>query len=136
MKEDCLFCKLANGVFPTNMVYEDEDFSVIMDISPAAKGHCLVVAKEHYENALTAPDEILSKGLVVVAKVARGVKKAMGCDGINILQNNGAAAGQTIYHLHFHVIPRWENDSIDLAPKPQQAEDDLAAVAKLISENM
>lgn len=136
MKDDCLFCKLANGVFPTNMVYENEHFSVIMDISPAAKGHCLVVTKEHYENALTAPDEILSEALVVAAKVARGVKKAMGCDGVNILQNNGAAAGQTIYHLHLHVIPRWENDSIELAPKPQQTEDDLAAVAKLISENM
>lgn len=136
MKEDCIFCKLANGVFPTNSVYEDEDFNVIMDINPASKGHCLVICKEHYENALDATPEILSKAFVLAQKVANAVKKSFNCDGINILQNNGEAAGQTVFHLHIHVIPRWENDSIDLAPKPAKTEDDLAELAGIIGSNM
>ena len=136
MKEDCIFCKLANGVFPTNSVYEDDMFNVIMDISPVAKGHCLVICKEHYENALEASEEVLSKAFVLASKVANAVKKTMGCDGINILQTNGKAAGQTVYHLHLHIIPRWEGDLIDLAPTPQTVDYDLAAVAKEISVNI
>lgn len=136
MKEDCIFCKLANGVFPTNSVYEDDMFNVIMDISPVAKGHCLVICKEHYENALEASEEVLSKAFVLASKVANAVKKTMGCDGINILQNNGKAAGQTVYHLHLHIIPRWEGDLIDLAPTSQTVDYDLAAVAKEIGVNI
>ena len=136
MKEDCLFCKLANGVFPTNSVYEDDMFNVIMDISPASKGHCLVLSKEHYENALEASEEVLSKAFVLASKIAKAVKKTVGCDGINILQNNGVAAGQTVFHLHLHIIPRWDNDEIELAPIPKTPECDLAELAKMIGENV
>ena len=136
MKEDCLFCKLANGVFPTNSVYEDDMFNVIMDISPASKGHCLVLCKEHYENALEASEEVLSKAFVLAAKIAKAVKKTVGCDGINILQNNGVAAGQTVFHLHLHIIPRWDKDEIELAPIPKTPECDLAELAKMIGENV
>ena len=136
MKEDCLFCKLANGVFPTNSVYEDDMFNVIMDISPISKGHCLVLCKEHYDNALVAPEEILSKAFVLAAKIANAVKKTVGCDGINILQNNGVAAEQTVFHLHLHIIPRWDNDGIKLAPEPKTTDVDLAELAKMIGENI
>ena len=136
MKEDCIFCKLANGVFPTNSVYEDDMFNVIMDISPAAKGHCLVICKEHYENALEASEAVLSKAFVLASKVANAVKSTTGCDGINILRNNGKAAGQTVYHLHVHIIPRWDNDRINLAPNSQDVDYDLGELAKQIGSNM
>ena len=86
MKDDnCIFCKLANGDIPTNTIYEDADFRVILDASPATKGHVLILPKQHYANML-------------------------GCDGYNVLQNNGEAAGQTVFHFHMHLIPRKAGD--------------------------
>ena len=110
---DCIFCKLANGVIPTNTVYENDRFRVILDASPAAKGHALVIPKTHCADALTAPEEVLSEVMVVASKIGNAIKKATGCDGINIIQNNGEAAGQTVFHLHVHVIPRFRQDKID-----------------------
>ena len=112
MKDDCIFCKLANGIFDTNTLYEDEDFRVILDASPAAKGHALVLPKNHYDNALDADEATLGKAMALAAKIGRALKKATGCDGINIVQNNGEAAGQTVFHLHIHVIPRWNGDTV------------------------
>lgn len=112
IKDDCIFCKLANGIIATNTIYEDEDFRVILDASPAAEGHALVLPKNHYDNALEADDEVLGKAMVLAARIGRALKKATGCDGINIIQNNGEAAGQTVFHLHIHVIPRYSNDSV------------------------
>lgn len=112
IKEDCIFCKLANGIFDTNTVYEDEDFRVILDIEPASRGHALILPKKHFANALEADDETLAAAMKLAARTGRALKKAFGCDGINILQNNGEAAGQTVFHLHIHVIPRWEKDTV------------------------
>ncbi len=109
-KDDCIFCRIANGEIPSNTVYEDEDFRCILDLSPAAKGHTLVIPKEHFQDALNADDEVLSKIFKVAAKVGEGMKKALNADGINIVQNNGEAAGQTVPHLHVHVIPRYNGD--------------------------
>ena len=135
IKDDCIFCKLANGVIPTNTVYEDDDFRVIMDVSPAAKGHCLVIPKHHFDNALTADSAVLSKAMVVATGVGKAAMKALKCDGINILQNNGVAAGQTVFHLHIHVIPRWDGDGLRLNWKPSEiAADDLAETAKLLGK--
>ena len=114
IKDDCIFCKLANGVFPTSTVYEDNDFKAILDISPSAKGHTLVIPKDHMADLLEADEETLGKALKVVQKVAKAVKESMGADGVNILQNNGTAAGQSVFHLHFHIIPRYDNDSLNL----------------------
>lgn len=135
IREDCIFCKLANGVIPTNTVYEDDDFRVIMDVSPASKGHCLVVTKQHFDNALTADSDILSKAMVVAAGIGKAAVKVLKCDGVNILQNNGVAAGQTVFHLHLHVIPRWEEDGLNINWNPSQADSqELADTAKLIGE--
>ena len=137
IKEDCIFCKLANGVFPTNTVYENDEFRVILDAGPATKGHSLVIPKNHYENALVADEEVLGKAMVLAAKVGLAMKKALGCDGVNIVQNNGAAAGQTVMHLHIHVIPRWSNDGVGNFWKPgTDTDENFAATAKLIAENM
>lgn len=124
MKEDCIFCKLANGVFSTNTVYEDDDFRAIMDASPAAKGHVIILPKEHAANVLELSDNLVSKGFVVAKKIAKAVKEVTGCDGVNILQNNGKAAGQTVFHFHIHVIPRFNDDNISITWKQNQFNDE------------
>lgn len=112
MKDDtCIFCKLANGDIPTNMIYEDELFAVIMDASPASKGHALILPKEHYANVYELPEETAAAAFVLAKKLAGKMSAALGCDGMNILQNNGTAAGQTVFHFHMHLIPRYESGS-------------------------
>lgn len=108
--DNCIFCKLANGVFPTNTVYEDDDFRVILDIAPGVKGHALVMPKNHIPDVLSIDTDTAAKALTVVSKTANAIKKALCCDGVNVLQNNGEAAGQSVFHLHFHVIPRYHGD--------------------------
>lgn len=120
IKDDCIFCKLANGVIPTNKIWEDDTFTVILDANPAAPGHALILPKQHADNIFSAEDDILAKALPLAKKVAAAVKEVTRCDGVNIQQNNGAAAGQTVNHLHIHIIPRFENDGIDLN-WPQQS---------------
>ena len=109
MKDDCIFCKLANGIFDTNTLYEDESFRVIFDVSPATEGHVLILPKEHYANVFELPDELASKVFVLAKKIAAVMKEVTGCDGVNILQNNGETAGQTVFHFHMHVIPRYKD---------------------------
>ena len=106
MKDDnCIFCKLANGDIPTNTIYEDADFRVILDASPATKGHALILPKQHYANMFEIDDEVLAKAAKLAKKVITHEKEVLGCDGYNVLQNNGEAAGQTVFHFHMHLIP-------------------------------
>ena len=108
MKQDnCIFCMLANGDIPTNTIYEDEDFRVIMDNAPATKGHALVLPKNHYADIYEIDSEILGKAIQVGQKVIKHVTPILGCEGYNLLQNNGEVAGQTIFHFHLHLIPRY-----------------------------
>lgn len=108
--EKCIFCKLANGDIPTNSIYEDNDFKVILDADPATKGHALILPKNHFANLLEADDDVLVKALPLAKKIAKNMMDKLGCVGVNIVQNNGEAAGQTVHHLHIHVIPRYEDD--------------------------
>ncbi len=108
-KDNCIFCKLANGEIPTNTIYEDEDFRVFMDASPATKGHALVVPKEHYADIYEIDSEILGKAVKVGQKVIKHATKVLGCEGYNLVQNNGEVAGQTVFHFHMHLIPRYSN---------------------------
>lgn len=111
MKDDnCIFCKLANGDIPTNVIYEDEMFTVILDASPATKGHALILPKEHAANIYELPDETAAKIFVLAKKLAAEMTKRLGCDGFNIVQNNGEVAGQTVFHFHMHLIPRYAGD--------------------------
>lgn len=115
MKNDnCIFCKIAAGEIPSATIYEDDDFRVIMDIEPASKGHALVLPKEHYANLYELPDELASKALVVAKKVVTMMTEIVGCDGYNILQNNGEIAGQTVFHFHMHLIPRYKEDNVTI----------------------
>ncbi|MDD7770628.1 HIT family protein [Suipraeoptans intestinalis] len=116
-KEDCIFCKLANGEIPTATLYEDEWFRVILDASPASMGHALIIPKEHFENLYELEDELASKALVLAKKLVIKFTGALGCQGYNIVQNNGAAAGQTVFHFHMHLIPRYDKDKVGLGWK-------------------
>ena len=114
---NCIFCKIAGGEIPSATLYEDADFRVIMDISPASKGHALILPKEHYANLYELPDELAAKVLVLAKKMTTKLKDIVGCDGYNVLQNNGEAAGQTVFHFHMHLIPRYENDEVNIGWK-------------------
>ena len=96
--ENCIFCKISDNIIELTKLYEDEDLFIIPDINPASKGHCLIVIKEHYENIFDMPDELIAKAHSLAKKLANKLMDAFGCDGINILQNNFEAAGQTVFH--------------------------------------
>lgn len=106
--KDCIFCKIANGEIPSSTVYEDEDFRVILDLGPAAKGHALILPKEHFKDVCELDPSVAAKVLPLGAKIGAAMKKSLGCAGFNLVQNNGEAAGQTVFHFHVHVIPRYE----------------------------
>ena len=132
-KDDCIFCKLANGEIPTRVVYEDEDFCVIMDAAPATKGHCLILPKEHFPNIYEIEEEVLGKAFKLAKKMAGHLTEKLGCDGFNIVQNNGEAAGQTVFHFHVHLIPRYKNDGMAMGWKPgKPSDEEQDSVYKLI----
>ncbi len=106
--QDCIFCRIAAGEIPSTAVYEDEEFRVILDLGPAAKGHALVLPKEHYKDITEVPEEVLGKAFFLAGRVGAAMKKALGCAGFNVVQNNGVEAGQTVFHFHIHIIPRYE----------------------------
>ncbi len=108
-KDDCIFCKIANGEIPTNTVFEDDEFRVFMDVAPATKGHALVVPKNHYADIYEIEPETLGKAVKIAQKVIKHATKVLGCNGYNLMQNNGEVSGQTVFHFHIHLIPRYEN---------------------------
>ncbi len=132
---DCIFCKLANGEIPTNTIYEDSNFRVILDAAPANLGHCLVLPKAHAANIFEIDSELLGEGFKVAQKIAKAVQKATGCDGVNILQNNGEAAGQTVFHFHIHIIPRFKTDDVVMSFGSFKT-DDVSVIADKIIENL
>ena len=120
---ECIFCKIANGEIPSATLYEDNDFRVILDVNPASKGHTLILPKKHADNLYELPDETASKALVLAKNMASKIEKALECDGLNLVQNNGETAGQTVFHFHMHIIPRYKNDSVKLGWKPGKLSD-------------
>ena len=123
---NCIFCKLANGEIPTNAIYEDEDFKVILDASPATRGHALILPKNHYANVYEIDSEVLGNAAKLAQKIIMHETEALGCDGYNIVQNNGKEAGQTVFHFHMHLIPRYakNNDKHTLAWRPMEFSDE------------
>lgn len=117
-KEDCIFCKIANGEIPSKTLYEDEDFRVILDLGPATKGHALILPKEHYANLYELPEDLAGKVMKLAKKMATQMTQKLGCDGFNLVQNNGETAGQTVFHFHLHLIPRYEGDQQKIGWKP------------------
>ena len=107
--KECIFCKIAGGEIPSSTVYEDEDFRVILDLGPASKGHALILPKQHFKDLCELDPAIAAKALPLAGKIGAAMKKALGCTGFNVVQNNGISAGQTVFHFHVHIIPRYEN---------------------------
>lgn len=133
MRDDnCIFCKLANGIFPTNTIYEDEDFRVILDLGPVTKGHALILPKEHYKNLYELPDETAAKVMMLAKKMAIRMTDKLHADGFNLLQNNNEVAGQTVYHFHMHLIPRYLDDGQKLGFVPGEAsQEELTEIREL-----
>lgn len=115
--ENCIFCKLASGDIPSATLYEDNDFRVILDLSPASKGHALIISKDHYRNLYDLDENLAAKAMVLAKAMILRLKDVLGCDGYNIVQNNEEAAGQTVFHFHMHLIPRYNGDNVGLGWK-------------------
>ncbi|MDL2209416.1 HIT family protein [Desulfovibrio sp. OttesenSCG-928-O18] len=126
VSDSCVFCRIVRGELPSTRVYEDDAVVAFLDISPISRGHTLVIPKGHYATLLDLPEDVSSKILPVLTRIGRAVMAAMGADGFNCLQNNFAAAGQIVFHSHWHVIPRFEGDG--LAQWPHNAQLDAAAM--------
>ncbi|WP_124068350.1 HIT family protein [Clostridium sp. E02] len=110
MREDnCIFCKIANGEIPSETLYEDDTFRVILDLGPASKGHALILPKQHYKDICDLDGKVASNVLLLASKIGGAMKKTLGCAGFNVVQNNGKEAGQTVFHFHVHLIPRYED---------------------------
>ena len=122
---ECIFCRIANGVIPSATLYEDDDFRVILDLGPASKGHALILPKSHAANIYELPDELAGKAMVLAKKMAGRMTEALECDGFNIVQNNGEVAGQTVFHFHMHLIPRYEGDQVNVTWKPGTLTDEV-----------
>lgn len=134
MNEACVFCKIVDGKLPACRIYEDADTLVFMDIGPIVKGHTLVIPKRHYDPITATPPEILQKLILVVQKVAQAQISGLKADGINVMQSNGRPAGQMVPHIHFHVIPRFQQDghSWNWRPKKYDAPGEMQALAETI----
>lgn len=136
-KEDCIFCKIAQGQIPSTTIYENEEFRVFFDVNPASKGHCLVVPKEHYSNIFEIDRDVAGRLFSLTAAVARSLKQELNCEGMNIVQNNGEIAGQTVFHFHLHLIPRYTGDTVNVTWAPGEADVEvLAELAKKVGNNI
>ena len=119
MRDDnCIFCKIANGDIPSATLYEDDDFKVILDVGPASKGHALILPKEHAANLFELPDDIAAKAMPIAKKIGTRLYNGLHADAFNVVQNNGELAGQTVFHFHMHLIPRYKNDTVKVGWKP------------------
>lgn len=135
MDKNCIFCKIINHEIPSETLFEDDNFRVIMDISPAAKGHAIMISKKHIPNIFELDEETAREAMVVAAKVAKAMKEELNCEGMNILQNNGEVAGQTVFHYHIHLIPRFENDTVNIKWKQgSYAEGEAKTIADAIKK--
>lgn len=131
--ENCIFCKIANGEIPSRTLYEDDDFRVILDLNPVTKGHALILPKDHYKNLYELDDSIAVKALPLAKKMAAVMTDQLSCDGFNLIQNNNEVAGQTVFHFHIHLIPRYNDDKQQLVMKPcGMTAEDLDAVREQI----
>lgn len=137
MIDNCIFCKIANGQIPSSSPYEDENFKVILDLSPASKGHALILPKEHFEGLDTLSDSYMTKILPLARKIGSAMKEALGATGYNVLQNNGESAGQTVMHYHMHIIPRYDGGPKMVTWEPgESTSEELAQIASMIQSRL
>ena len=137
LDDNCIFCKIAAGEIPSETVYEDEQFRAILDLGPASAGHTLILPKAHFKDVTEISDEYAANVLKVAAKLGKAMKKGLGCEGFNLVQNNGEAAGQTVMHFHMHVIPRHAGDDVQVTWKQGETESEsFKALADAIKKHI
>lgn len=135
--DNCIFCKIASGEIPSQTVYEDDYFRAILDLSPASKGHTLILPKKHFKDITELDENYGAKILPLAAKIGEAMKKELGCAGFNIVQNNGEAAGQTVMHYHMHIIPRYLNGPQMVTWEPKESNsDEQEKIAALLKESI
>ena len=131
MADDCIFCKIVAGEIPAERVDEDEHTIAFMDINPWTRGHALVIPREHSRNLYEIADDDLARTASAAKRLALRMKERLGCDGVNLINSCEPAAWQTVFHFHVHVIPRYDDDPLQLPTRPQEADqDELARVAR------
>lgn len=132
-RNDCIFCKIAAGEIPSATLYEDACFRVILDLGPATKGHALILPKEHSGDLYDLPEETAGEAMKLAKNMALLLREKLGCDGLNLVQNNGEAAGQTVPHFHLHLIPRYKGDGQKINWVPSAcSKEELEAIRKKI----
>lgn len=119
---DCIFCKIANGEIPTDKLYEDDKFVAILDAAPATKGHTLIIPKKHHSDLFDMTPEEAAEAMKLARTVAATLREKLHPDGMNMMQNNGEVAGQTVMHYHLHLIPRYLTDPEHINWKPGPAD--------------
>ena len=135
--KDCIFCKIANGIIPSHKIYEDDDVLAFLDISQVTPGHTLVISKKHYDNFLTTEKDIMHKVMDVAQRIGQAEMSILGAKGVNILTNVNKEAGQSVFHFHVHVIPRYianEGFRIEMKENPKLDELSLPAIADEIKK--
>ena len=134
-KDDCIFCKIANGEIPSRTIYEDQRFRAILDLNPATKGHTLILPKDHSSSLYDLPEDTAAAVLVLAKKLAAVLSERLACDGLNLVQNNGETAGQTVSHFHMHMIPRYVGDGQTLGWIPgEPSQEELDEIKKKLTE--
>ena len=133
----CIFCKIADGEIASATIYEDDEFRVILDLGPATKGHALILPKKHYADLYEIPEELAAKAMILAKKIVKVMTEALHCDGYNVVQNNGEAAGQTVFHFHVHWIPRYKGDQAGVTWEPGTlTEEDKRDILEKVSQQM
>ena len=137
MKKDCLFCEIARGAIPSATIYEDSHFRVFLDVNPATRGHALIVPREHFDNIYDMDAETAGRIFSLATCIARAMRDGLGCDGLNVVQNNGRVAGQTVNHFHLHLIPRYEDDGLNLLwPQKEITKEEMETIRKSIKDKI
>lgn len=134
--DECVFCKIIKGDIPSSKVYEDDDVLAFLDINPVNKGHTLVIPKQHFETITDIPEELLGKVIAAAKKITHAVIKAVEADGAVVTQTNNEAAGQSVPHLHFHIIPRFKGDGLKFWPQGKYEEGQMQDFADKIKKDL
>jgi histidine triad (HIT) family protein len=133
---DCIFCDIASKVSDAEIIFENEHLIAFLDINPVNYGHTLVIPKKHYDNFLTIPNDELIELTKITQYIAGSVKRALKADGFNIISNNGLSAGQSVFHFHYHIIPRYENDFLMRPRTIEYKENEIQVYSEKIKESI
>ena len=135
--ENCIFCKIIAGEIPSNTIYEDDEFKVVLDVSPASKGHALILPKNHYADLYEIDENVAADAMKLAKKLAIHMTDVLKCDGFNLVQNNHEVAGQTVFHFHMHLVPRYIKDNVTMTWIPGKADtEELSTLSKALRKRI